>query len=336
MFKVLLVDDEYLVRRALQIVIDEMEEFEIVGAAENAKEAMGLYESLKPDYVLMDIMIPGFNGLQVSQWIKNKNKHTTIIILTAYSNFEFAQQAIQIGVNDYLLKPYSPEKIKEVMLKYRENHIKGFSLATGLIKSISARDFQKTMKEIPLVIETIFKNKGNTREIYDALKQLLCEVLDEMHCMDKGYRTFYENKFMIAEGTCKDQSLAEFWLFDLVDEVYRQKIIQNYPQFIRVFSYIEENMKQEISLQQASNQAILSSSYLSRLFKKELGINFVSYINLKKVRAGKKYLKFSDMTINDVAFELGYNESSYFCKVFKGIEGITPTQYREGLKEGHP
>ncbi|PKM52031.1 MAG: hypothetical protein CVV02_03310 [Firmicutes bacterium HGW-Firmicutes-7] len=333
MYKVLIVDDEYLMRKALRIVITEVEGFEIIGEAESGLEALKLSEELLPDIIFMDIKIPSINGLDVSKTIKKKTPNTSIIVLTAHSDFQYAQMAIQIGVDEYLLKPCSFDKIREILYKYKESHVEKNAHSFELIKHLSENDFEKIYVTIHMVISNIFKQTNNQDVIYRELKGMLSDALDLIPCMDKHYRDNYEKKFQINEGICMDAVLAEFWLFDLVDEVFKQKSIQNYSQLIKVFEYLEDNMKKEVNLQSAATYSEVSLSYLSRLFKKEFGINFTNYISVKKVTKSKKLLKENAMSIADVAFELGYNESSYFCKVFKGIEGITPTQYRENLKK---
>ncbi|PKM94707.1 MAG: hypothetical protein CVU84_09335 [Firmicutes bacterium HGW-Firmicutes-1] len=333
MHKVLIVDDEYLMRKALRIVISETEGFQIVGEAESGLQALKLSEELVPDIIFMDIKIPTINGLEVSQVIKKRAPNTSIIVLTAHSDFQYAQTAIQIGIDEYLLKPCSFEKIRELLNKYKQNHVTKSSHSAELIKHLSEKDFEKTYEKINKVVGYIFKQTQDPNLIYRELKEMLAQCLDLIACMDKDYRDSYEKKFQINEAICKDVVLAEFWVFDLLDEVFKQRSIQNYPQLIKVFTYLENNIKKDVSLQSAATYSELSLSYLSRLFKKEFGINFTNYISIKKVRKSKKLLKESDIGIADVAFEFGYNESSYFCKVFKGIEGITPTQYRENLKK---
>lgn len=333
MYKVLIVDDEYLMRKALRIVISEVEGFEIVGEAESGLEALKLSEELSPDLIFMDIKIPSINGLDVSKTIKQKTPNTSIIVLTAHNDFQYAQMAIQIGIDEYLLKPCSFERIREILKKYKENHVHKNLHTSELIKYFAEKNFEKICEKIHIVISQIFKRNISQDVVYRELKLLLSDALDLIPCMDNHYREVYEKRFQITEGICQDAVLAEFWLFDVVDEVFKQRGIQNYPQLIKVFTYLENNMNKDVSLQSAATYSELSLSYLSRLFKKEFGINFTNYIGIKKVGKSKKLLKDSNLGIADVAFELGYNESSYFCKVFKGIEGVTPTQYREKLKK---
>lgn len=97
--------------------------------------------------------------------------------------------------------------------------------------------------------------------------------------------------------------------------------------------YIKKNYRDEISLEKMANITNLSVYYFSRLFKKEIGINFTTYVNQCKIKKAREMLEYTDIPIVDIAAELGYYECGYFTKVFKKINGITPTKYRNIIKK---
>ncbi|MBE6068354.1 MAG: helix-turn-helix transcriptional regulator [Clostridium lundense] len=92
--------------------------------------------------------------------------------------------------------------------------------------------------------------------------------------------------------------------------------------------YIEENYGEQVSLEDVASVSNLSPYYFSKLFKKEIGMNFTTYVTKHKIEKAKWMLKNTDIPIVNIASELGYYECGYFTKVFKKIEGITPTEYR--------
>ncbi|MBZ4647445.1 MAG: helix-turn-helix protein [Clostridia bacterium] len=102
---VMLVDDERLAIEDLRNLIrwDEYG-FEIVAEATNGKKALGLYEKYFPQIVIVDIRMPVMDGLEFSRRLLSHGRHTKIILLTAYKDFEYAKQAIEIGVSNYILK----------------------------------------------------------------------------------------------------------------------------------------------------------------------------------------------------------------------------------------
>lgn len=114
--KVLIADDEENIRTALEKVVD----WNSIGAyvcatAQNGREALEKIKKYAPDVLLVDIRMPGLSGLEVIQQIRLSNPEIRAIILSGYDDFTYAQQAIQFGAMNYLLKPSPPEQILEAM-----------------------------------------------------------------------------------------------------------------------------------------------------------------------------------------------------------------------------
>ena len=106
MYKVLLVDDEILVREAISAKIEWGHlGFELVGDCENGKAAIEFLKENPVDVVLTDICMPYLDGMGLSKYIYENMPQTRIIIFSGYSDFEYAKQAIQYKVAEYLLKP---------------------------------------------------------------------------------------------------------------------------------------------------------------------------------------------------------------------------------------
>ena len=97
-------------------------------------------------------------------------------------------------------------------------------------------------------------------------------------------------------------------------------------------SYIEHNRRERVTMQDMAKLCHLSPSYFSKLFLREVGENFTDYLNRKKITWAKEALRNTDTNINLIALELGFQDNSYFVKVFKKYVGITPTQYRQSMK----
>ncbi|MBP2655552.1 MAG: response regulator [Firmicutes bacterium] len=328
MFKVLLIDDEFLVRQALRIIISEFNEFHVIGEAQNGRDALQLYEELTPDLIFMDIMMQGINGIDLSERIKARNPATTIVILTAYNDLQFTKKAMQLDIHHYLLKPFSLQEIYNVLQLYQETHIKKSFCTDSFVSDLFNKGFEESCAQIHEIIAEVF-SVINLDNRYKILQKLMCDILQLIPSIDKTYIKYYKQKFPINESICKNISLAESWLFYLVDVVFKQKSIHTYPQFIKIFSYIDDNINNNsISLYSAAIQAELSMSYLSKLFKKEFKTNFNNYVNIKKIEKSKLLLNNNTISINDISFELGYNEPNYFCKVFKKFAGLTPSEYR--------
>lgn len=101
---------------------------------------------------------------------------------------------------------------------------------------------------------------------------------------------------------------------------------------VKAIEYIDDNIHENISLDKMSFVCNLSKCYFSKLFKKETGLNFVTYLNKKKMSKSKQLLKNTDSSINNIATDLGFDDCGYFIRIFKKQEGITPKQYRDLYK----
>ncbi|WP_424769218.1 response regulator transcription factor [Paenibacillus sp. sgz302251] len=119
--KVLIVDDEMFIRDGLRTLIDWSEAgFDEVRDAKNAAEAMELISQSPPDMVLTDIFMPGISGLDFAKRIRSLYPNIRFVILTGYEKFEYAKEAIEIGVAKYLVKPIFPDELKETVEELRD------------------------------------------------------------------------------------------------------------------------------------------------------------------------------------------------------------------------
>jgi two-component system, NarL family, response regulator NreC len=105
MIKVVVADDHYLVRQGVRALLDNAEEIEVVGEAENGEEALRLVEELNPDVVVMDISMPEMDGIKATEKIHAMpDRHTRVVILSMYANVDLVEQALKKGATGYLLK----------------------------------------------------------------------------------------------------------------------------------------------------------------------------------------------------------------------------------------
>lgn len=112
--KVLIADDELVIRKGLKNVIDwNRYGFTICGEAANGREALEKAFSLQPDLIIADIKMPGMDGLEMLEEVKLRQPRCRFIILTGYSEFEYARTAIDLGVDGYLLKPVEESELIE-------------------------------------------------------------------------------------------------------------------------------------------------------------------------------------------------------------------------------
>lgn len=121
MFRVMIIDDEAYFREYLQTLIPWSDYgFEICGEACNGEEGLKKVSLLNPDIILADIHMPVVNGLDFSKTVKEKFPYVHIILITGFNEFEYAKQAIRIGVANYISKPFTKEELVESILSLKK------------------------------------------------------------------------------------------------------------------------------------------------------------------------------------------------------------------------
>ena len=125
MIKVLLVDDEKLALEYLEHIIDwEYHGFELIGVTTNPEQALAIYKTHRPDLVISDVKMPGLNGLELGDAIREYGGNTHILFLSAYKNFDYVKQAIRLGIDDYILKSDLEEDgfLRKILKLKRRNY----------------------------------------------------------------------------------------------------------------------------------------------------------------------------------------------------------------------
>jgi DNA-binding NarL/FixJ family response regulator len=113
--KILLCDDQAVIRDGLELMLNLEKDFQVVGAAQDGAEALELAEKKKPDLILMDLKMPIMNGIEATREIRVKFPNIKILILTTYDDDEWLFDAIRAGASGYLLKDTPRQKIVEAI-----------------------------------------------------------------------------------------------------------------------------------------------------------------------------------------------------------------------------
>ena len=112
MYQIFVVEDELLIRQNIRKVIESMPgPFALCGEASDGEMALSMMQDLMPDIVLTDIRMPFLDGFELIQHAKAIMPWLKIVIISGYGDFEFAQKAISLGVDQYLLKPIRPPEL---------------------------------------------------------------------------------------------------------------------------------------------------------------------------------------------------------------------------------
>ncbi|SDW66792.1 response regulator [Paenibacillus sp. CF384] len=164
MLNLLIADDESIFREYLRTVLDwELYGYRIIGEAKNGLEALEIAQKITPDIALVDITMPFMDGLELAQRLKEDYPGISIVLITGHNEFDYARRALKIGVEDYILKPFSKDELTLTLLKLQEQHRK-------------QREEQSThLKNLQMMKESVLNRlvSGELAEHEDVLLQRL-------------------------------------------------------------------------------------------------------------------------------------------------------------------
>ncbi len=528
MIKVMIVDDEQIVRDGIQFIIDNnFDEVKVVAQAKSGREAIEMFEQHRPQIILMDIQMPGINGIEAIRSIQEIDTKARFVIISAYEQFEYAKNAVQLGVKDYILKPINKKKLIENINKiireiqsekrlkqkemetqekldkilpvleygfvysiimnaeyqYESNNYKnlldiqkdkGFMMVIELGEGDSPKHLSNKIgtsvkgtqeytsirnaikykcKAIvgPMMVNKIavmvfddmpeneYQQRVKAVELADVLYKRISAIADsevyigigacyKLHRMNVSYNeamnaiskmtdehvlhikdavkesknTYSYLKIrsdqevivkMVEEGNIEKVHERMNTFFNKMQKHYNDQIdtvrsvitelmvllyttgyrndglnqikhttdyvdkIKEFTQFYdmqnwcisisteitraikqekenkvsvvisEAMDYIEKYYNQDIRLKDVAEAVAISPQYFSKIFKKELGVNFIDYLTKARIERAKIMLSEKKMSIKEICFQIGYNDPNYFSRLFKKVEGVSPTDF---------
>lgn len=120
-YSVSIVEDESLAAEYIQSIVETTEGFILGGRFESGEDALLAFRRQKPDLLITDIKLLGISGLDLIREIRKEDIHLSVIVISGYRLFEFAQEAIKLDIMDYLLKPINPQQLRALLFKAKES-----------------------------------------------------------------------------------------------------------------------------------------------------------------------------------------------------------------------
>jgi DNA-binding NarL/FixJ family response regulator len=210
--RVLIVDDHHVVRRGLVFFLRTQKDLDIIGEAANGKEAVELAKSLKPDIILMDLVMPEMDGIQATKIIKQEQPDIKIMMLTSFSDQDHVIPALEAGASGFQLKDIQPDElvtsIKKIIGGENQLHPKATShlLANLSNKSRQEKNLLEELTKRELdVLKEIAKGKSN-KEIAASLfitektvKTHVSNLLSKLELADRTQAALYAVKNQLVD-----------------------------------------------------------------------------------------------------------------------------------------
>lgn len=332
MYRVLIADDDNLMCEALQTMIARDEAFKVVDVVGTGERAVNVCRENAVHIVFMDIQMPGITGLEASRVIHSSNPEITIYLLSAHGTGVLIRHEAQEYVKDVLEKPMTQDSLMHLLEHFKAEHEDSAQVQLEALSAVLRRkDFSRFYTMLPDVIDGIYEiTDDDTPRLVKIFTYLGQSLLDTRSVYDENKSV--AELFPINEGLILDRKTSELWLFRVVDYLFRQNSISRYPLLENIFIYIGEHIKEDITLNSIIDNCAISQGYLSRIFREQFQVSVTEYLHMKKMHLAKGYFYFTEDSIGEVAFRLGYNESSYFSKVFKKYEKMTVKEYKREMR----
>ncbi len=528
MYRVMLADDEGIVLDSLKMIIEKRFPDQCqIETAKTGRDVIERAESFRPDVAFMDIQMPGINGMDAIREIQKNNPSVVFIVLSAYDKFDYAKEAINLGVLEYLNKPFNADKIAGVLQKamktvnqrkqkrsddlrikekmetvtpiiengfiytimfqeQSEEEVENYRQLLGIredygcMLALTVGDDQKgshmtnavgagvrtqlnyakireLVKETwPCVVGSVISNKipvfipmdtmkidyekriamidvcrelarklrkitdisfrigiGSVRRLKEsmasyeeAMKALASSTGSVAHVDDLPIQCRYDEEYpqdlekelfdRLEEGNVEGCGRAAEQYFDWMEAAYDEKntsvrlkilefvlfaehtayinggmtyhfeerkdylplimhadtnsslrtwFVEKFREacrnmatkkeehenqmIVKAKEYIRNHFQKDLSLDDVSRQLDLSPYYFSKLFKEEVGSNFVEYMTNLRMEKAKQLLLNDEMSMKEICSAVGYSDPNYFSRIFKKNTGTTPTEYRE-------
>lgn len=210
MARILLVDDHRLFTESLQFLLNTYG-IEVVGVAENGFEAIQKIETLKPDIVLLDVMMPGCNGIQTLKRIKSKTPTVKVVMLTTSEDDEDLFQAIKLGASGYLLKSMDGKELVDMLIDLEKG---GAPLSPKLAARL-IREFRRSGETSGSVTSRLEANSDNClterqTEVLAAVAQgaTYKEVGEQLHITERTVKYHMASIMELLHMENKSQVIA--------------------------------------------------------------------------------------------------------------------------------
>jgi DNA-binding NarL/FixJ family response regulator len=180
---VLIVDDHEVVRNGIRGYLDTLPEYDVVGEADSGEQAVDLVKQLVPDVVLMDLMLPGMDGVEATRIVKSISPRTQVVVLTSYHDDSLIFPALKAGAISYILKDMKMNKLAEAITKAHNGEV-------ILHPKVASR-----------VLQNIRKDCNADNIIYTELTE---RELDVLKLIASGYsNSKIAEELVISENTVK-------------------------------------------------------------------------------------------------------------------------------------
>lgn len=185
MIRVLICDDQEVVREGLRVILSEVPEIKVVGVAQDGAQALALLPAAQPDVVLMDLKMPGLNGIQATRQIRDGHPNVRVLVLTTYDDDQWVFDAIRSGAAGYVLKDTPAEDLTAAIRAVAEGQ-------TPVHPKVAGKLFARIARTAPINTTPLAELSEREREVLALLARGLsnADIATRIHLSEGTVRNY--------------------------------------------------------------------------------------------------------------------------------------------------
>jgi two-component system, NarL family, response regulator LiaR len=210
---ILIVDDHAVVRQGVRTLLDMHPDLQVIGEAEGAESAIPLVEELVPDVVLLDLVLPGMNGVEATRQIKRISPRTQIVVLTSYVEDEHLFPALRAGALSYLLKDIRPRELVESLRKAA----RGESVLHSQVAARMIAEVREAKRKVPPAFAELTPRELEVLQLL-AEGQSNAAIAERLVLSEKTVRGYMSNILSKLQMEDRTQLAVFAWKQGLMDQ----------------------------------------------------------------------------------------------------------------------
>ncbi len=360
LLKVMVVDDQDVIRKEIKrmTIWGEKTGFIVSDEAKDGYDALNKLAATHIDLVITDIRMPKIDGIELLQRINKQKLCPCVVLLSDFTEFNYARQGLIYGAFDYLGKPVDEgilrnllerverflaekafeeeriRKLEEVVETKVESFFPDSDVRQIIIHILNGDS--KTVQFISNMVEiTGAAFDGDLIKITFVLKNAMAEITNVIFQTNPWLKEFmdignFDNPdFLKCQNleSLKEALLAE--IDKIVTTLRRFHYYSDNHIVKQVCNYVLQNSNQNISMHGIAEALFLNRSYISETFRQKTGMTVIEFITMIKIEQAKKLIRENKLKSYEIADKLGFKDAEYFSRLFKKYTGSSPTEFRQ-------
>ncbi|MBO7709722.1 MAG: response regulator [Lachnospiraceae bacterium] len=369
MFNLMIVDDDETLLEGMVTAVDWNKlGFQVIFAAKDGVEALEALEKMPCDVLMTDIRMGRMDGLELVKQVSEKFTDMSFVMMSAYDDFSYAQQAMRLGVEDYLLKPINLNQLDETMRRLHarlaksrderekveriQDRMKGFGQMddqdylratspqyASLVDHIVKLTLMGNWKDASAYADRLEKKLTGTGEgaflaMLSSVNLLVSRAELEESLNDDQLSSLHnmQEQIIIADSCPAGMAILRKTLESLAREIGLSA--NDIPALMeRAAAYVDAHYaRSDLRLGEVAAYVGLSTNYFSSLFTRHMGTSFSEYLIARRMRQAQLLMSSTEKKTYEIARMVGYENPAYFSAAFRKYTGFSVSDYRRNIR----